>query len=85
MTQARNEFEERYEKDKVKFPMERNEVDLIIGLLEKIEVDGETMEHIITKVGMDGQMFSQLIKNAEKYIEKEEKRTGRRQVNTEVH
>ena len=68
MTQARKEFESRYEKDKVKFPMERNEVDLIIGLLEKIEVDGETMEHIITKVGMDGQMFSQLIKNAKKYI-----------------
>ena len=68
MTQARKEFESRYEKDRVKFPMERNEVDLIIALLEKIEVDGETMEHIITKVGMDGQMFSQLIKNAKKYI-----------------
>jgi hypothetical protein len=68
MTEARKEFESRYEKDKVKFPMERNEVDLIIGLLEKIEVDGETMEHIITRVGMDGQMFSQLIKNAKKYI-----------------
>ena len=68
MTEARKEFESRYEKDRVKFPMERNEVDLIIALLEKIEVDGETMEHIITKVGMDGQMFSQLIKNANKYI-----------------
>ena len=68
MTEAREEFESRYEKDRVKFPMERNEVDLIIALLEKIEVDGETMEHIITKVGMDGQMFSQLIKNAKKYI-----------------
>ena len=68
MTEARKEFESRYEKDRVKFPMERNEVDLIIALLEKIEVDGETMEHIITKVGMDGQMFSQLIKNAKKYI-----------------
>ena len=68
MTEARKEFQSRYEKDEVKSPMERNEVDLIIALLEKIEVDGETMEHIITKVGMDGQMFSQLIKNAKKYI-----------------
>ena len=68
MNEARKEFQSRYEKDEVKSPMERNEVDLIIDLLKKIEVDGETMEYIITKVGMDGQMFSQLIKNAEKYI-----------------
>jgi len=68
MNEARKEFQSRYKKDIPKSPMEREEVDLIIALLEKIEVDGETMEHIITKVGMDGQMFSQLIKNAKKYI-----------------
>ena len=68
MNEARKEFKSRYKKDIPILPIERNEVDLIIGLLEKIEVDGETMEHIITKVGMDGQMFSQLIKNAKKYI-----------------
>ena len=69
MNEARKEFKSRYKKDTPTLPIERNEVDLIIGLLEKIKVDGETMEHIITKVGMDGQMFSQLIKNAKKYIE----------------
>ena len=68
MNEARKEFQSRYKKDVPTLPIERNEVDLIIALLEKIKVDGETMEHIITKVGMDEQMFSQLIKNAKKYI-----------------
>jgi hypothetical protein len=68
MVEARKEFESRYEKDEPRLPVEREEVNFIISMLKNIEVDGETMEHIITKVGMDEQMFRQLIKKAEKYI-----------------
>ena len=68
MDLARKEFEARYEKDEPTLPIQRNEVSLIISLLKKIDVDGETMEHIIQEVGMDEQMFRQLIKKAEKYI-----------------
>ena len=67
MDEARKEFESRYEKDEITTPIERKKVSLIIELLKKIEVDGEAMEHIITKVGMDEQMFRQLIKNEKKY------------------
>ena len=68
MSEAKKEFEARYDKDEPTLPIERNEVGLIIGLLKKIDVDGETMEHIIQEVGMDEQMFRQLIKKSEKYI-----------------
>jgi len=45
-----------------------NVVETITDLMVDIDVDGETMEHIIQEVGMDEQMFRQLIKKAEKYI-----------------
>ena len=60
MDLARKEFESRYNKDEPKLPIQRNEVELIINLLKKIDVDGETMEHIITNVGMEEQIFRQL-------------------------
>lgn len=41
--------------------MQRNTtINIIIALLQEIEVDGETMEHIINEVGMRNQMISQL-------------------------
>ena len=36
-------------------------VDAVIQYLNAIEVDGETMEYIIRKVGMEEQMLRQLI------------------------
>jgi hypothetical protein len=35
-------------------------VSLVIAVLNEMEVDGETMEHIITQVGMREQMINQL-------------------------
>jgi len=35
-------------------------VEEIIGMLKHMEVDGETMEHIIRSVGMEEQMLRQL-------------------------
>lgn len=41
--------------------MQRNTtINIIIALLQEIEIDGETMEHIINEVGMRNQMISQL-------------------------
>jgi hypothetical protein len=42
-------------------PIRNPKVDTIISLLNEIEVDGETMQHIIEKVGMEDQMLKQLI------------------------
>ena len=36
-------------------------VKLVIDVLKDIEVDGETMQHILQKVGMDWQMLRQLM------------------------
>ena len=69
MDKAKAEFQTRYDKDVYNLPIEKREVDLIIKLLKDIDVDGETMEHILNKVGMEEQMFRQLIKKAEKYID----------------
>lgn len=38
--------------------------DLIITTLKSIEVDGETMQYIIEKTGMQDQMLRQLIMSA---------------------
>lgn len=38
-----------------------SKVDAVIQYLNSIEVDGETMEYIIRKVGMEEQMLRQLI------------------------
>lgn len=40
----------------------------IIDVLEKIDIDGETMEYIIGKVGMTDQMLRQLVLNSKSDI-----------------
>jgi hypothetical protein len=47
-------------KDKDKYA----EVKDIIAKLKAIEVDGETMEHILVEVSMEGQMLTQLVRGA---------------------
>ena len=42
-------------------PIRNPKVERIISLLNEIEVDGETMQYIIEKVGMEEQMLKQLI------------------------
>ena len=37
-----------------------NTVESVIYILKRIDVDGETMEHILNETGMDGQMLKQL-------------------------
>lgn len=39
--------------------------EIVVALLRECEVDGETMQDIIQKVGMEGQMLTQLVMNAE--------------------
>ena len=41
--------------------MENQKVQKVIDTLRKIEVDGETMQYILDKVGMSDQMLKQLI------------------------
>ena len=36
-------------------------VETVIDMLKHIEVDGETMQHILSKTGMEWQMLRQLI------------------------
>jgi hypothetical protein len=42
-------------------------VETIIDLLNHIDVDGETMEYILKKVGMEDQMLKQLMKQHNVY------------------
>ena len=39
----------------------------VINTLKEIEVDGETMQYILQKVGMEDQMLKQLISTADDY------------------
>ena len=39
----------------------------IINMLRDIDVDGETMQYILEKVGMEDQMLKQLIGSADDY------------------
>ena len=43
-------------------------VETVIDMLNHIEVDGETMEYIIRKVGMEDQMLRQLFLKASKDV-----------------
>ena len=36
-------------------------VETVIDILEHMDIDGETMEHILRKVGMEDQMLKQLL------------------------
>jgi hypothetical protein len=67
MTEALKEFESRYEKDEDASLKESLKVDYVIANLKEMNVNGETLEHIITEIGMDEQMFRQLIKNEKPY------------------
>ena len=42
-------------------------VNRVINILREIEVDGETMQYILEKVGMEDQMLKQLISTADDY------------------
>ena len=44
-----------------------NRVQNIINQLKALEVDGETMQHIITEVGMEQQMLKQLVMTSSKH------------------
>lgn len=44
--------------------MEKQMVAYIIEQLKAIDVDGETMQHIIESVGMESQMLRQLVMQA---------------------
>ena len=41
--------------------IDHKNVELIIKLLNEMDVDGETMEYILRKVGMEDQMANQLV------------------------
>ena len=61
----------RYNKIKVMtIQMRKNPgvVETVIDMLNHIEVDGETMEYIIRKVGMEDQMLRQLFLKASKDV-----------------
>ena len=48
----------------------KTKVEQVISMLKEMEVDGETMQHILEEIGMDEQMFNQLSFNypTEEYI-----------------
>jgi len=50
-----------YETAQMECVVNRDMVLKVIDLLETIEVDGETMQYILNKVGMEDQMLRQLI------------------------
>ena len=41
-------------------PSVKDKVEMVIATLKDIDIDGETMEHILDQVGMTDQMASQL-------------------------
>jgi hypothetical protein len=42
-------------------------IEKVIDILREIDVDGETMQYILEKVGMEDQMLKQLISTADEY------------------
>lgn len=44
----------------MKDPATKAKVDMVIKTLQEIDVDGETMQYILEKVGMEEQMLHQL-------------------------
>ena len=56
-------------------------VETVIDILKHMEVDGETMEHIIRSVGMEEQMLRQLIMTHTPYHQIEDFISERRQAN----
>ena len=56
-----------YETPQMESTFKRDVVMDIIKKLRAIDVDGETMQYILEKVGMEDQMLKQLISTADKY------------------
>ena len=52
--------------------MNKSIVPVVIAALKEINVDGETMEHIINEVGMRDQMIKQLVTNEQELEQEEE-------------
>jgi len=46
-------------------PTAHEMVNKVIGLLNNINIDGETMQYILGRVGMEDQMLSQLVRGCE--------------------
>ena len=56
-----------YETAQMESAVDREIVLKVIDQLKYMEVDGETMEYIIKKVGLEDQMLKQLINTADNY------------------
>ena len=56
-----------YETEQMSYYVDREVVKKVIELLKSINIDGETMQYIIEKVGMEDQMLKQLIGEADDY------------------
>ena len=56
-----------YETAQMESSINRTYVNDIISKLRTIDVDGETMQYILKKVGMEDQMLKQLISTADDY------------------
>ena len=56
-----------YETEQMSNRVDREMILKVIDLLRIIEVDGETMQYILNKVGMEDQMLKQLISTADEY------------------
>jgi hypothetical protein len=71
-------------------PMNDPRTEQIIQMLKDMNVDGETMEHILRQVGMDDQMANQLVNNPAEYEDEVSRAVGeskelRKMVEQELH
>jgi len=57
-------------------PMNDPRTEQIIQMLKDMDVDGETMEHILRQVGMDDQMGNQLVNNPAEYEDEVSRAVG---------
>jgi hypothetical protein len=57
-------------------PMNDSRTEQIIQMLKDMDVDGETMEHILRQVGMDDQMANQLVNNPAEYEDEVSRAVG---------
>jgi hypothetical protein len=57
-------------------PMNDPRTEQIIQMLKDMDVDGETMEHILRQVGMDDQMANQLVNNPAEYEDEVSRAVG---------
>jgi len=57
-------------------PMNDPRTEQIIQMLKDMDIDGETMEYILIKVGMDDQMANQLVNNPAEYEDEVSRAVG---------